>query len=148
MQLGVSDHIWTISELVEKALTGESNGGMLHWSTKVEYQLETLPVSLVLNYQGSYGTWSRDTAASGDYGPGGPPPGWLVHYSYDYAHTWRRSENLLMLSVRYYIGQDSLMANDRNGAGLSDYDPWYGVEPVTEPFLGDGRFLMQDWPVF
>lgn len=127
---------------------GESNGGMLHWSTKAEYRLEEYPVSFVLDYQGSYGTWSRHTAESGDYGPGGPPPGWLVHFSYDDTHTWRRSENLLMLRVRYYIGPDSLIANDRKGAGLSDYNPWYGVEPVTEPFLGDGRFLTPDWPVF
>ncbi|HUO98484.1 MAG TPA: hypothetical protein VMU01_07435 [Rhizomicrobium sp.] len=42
-----------------------------------------------------------------------------------------------MLTVRFYFGQDSLIANDRKGASLADYNPWYGAEAVAEPYLGD-----------
>jgi hypothetical protein len=55
---------------------------------------------------------------------------------------WRRSENLVMLSLRYYFGQDSLIANDRKGASLKDYNPWYGADPVTEAFVGNQPYAV------
>lgn len=120
----------------------ESNGNILHWSAKTEYRFQDLPVSLAFNYQGSYGTWNRHSYGSGVY-----PYPHPYQYDYNVMRTWRRTENLFMLSLRYYLGQDSLIANDRNGASMSDYNPWYGAKPVTEAFIGDSSFYEQDSPV-
>ena len=50
-------------------------------------------------------------------------------------------------SMRNYLGQNSLIANDRNGAGMNDHNPWSGAEPITEAFMGDGSFYEYDSPV-
>jgi hypothetical protein len=120
----------------------QNNGKLLHWGVKTEYRLEDFPVSLALNYQGSYGTWYRHTSGSFVYPYPFPYP-----FSYDVVHKWQRTEHLFMLTLRYYFGQDSLIANDRNGATINDYNSWYGAEPITEPFIGVGTFLGSDSPV-
>ena len=101
------------------------NGHAAQWSAKAEYRFSDLPVSLLFNYQGSYSIWRSFNAA---WVPIPCGHGRLDYYST--TGTMRRTENLFMLSLHYYFGQDSLIANDRNGAGMNDYNPWYGAESV------------------
>jgi hypothetical protein len=42
-----------------------------------------------------------------------------------------------MLGLRYYFGQGSLLSNDRSGASLEDYNPWYGTQPDMTTANGD-----------
>ena len=111
------------------------NGNILHWSAKAEYRFQGLPVSLLINYQGSYATWKSYNA----YWEGIPCGHGALAYERISATT-RRTGNLFMLSLHYYLGQDSLLANDRNGAGMNDYNPWYGAEPITEAFMGNPNY--------
>jgi hypothetical protein len=117
------------------------SGNILHWSAKAEYRFEDLPASLIFNYQGSYGNWNEHLSGSGVYPY--PQP---YQYTYDVRTSWGRTENLFMLSLRYYFGGDSLIANDRHGAGMNDYNPWYGAEPIMEPFM-DNEFYPAEPPV-
>jgi hypothetical protein len=133
--------VWSYAKPYTDEVTA-SNGKFVHWSAKSEYRLGDLPVSLGLNYQGSYGTWYRHTSGSGVY-----PYLFPRQYTYDVVRTWQRTEHVFMLTVSYYFGQDSLIANDRKGAGMNDYNPWYGADPITEPFIGAGSFLNGDSPV-
>ncbi len=106
------------------------NGNALHWGTKVEYRFQDSPVSLAFDYRGSYSTWSYWHIVELRSSGGG-------RFNCNASFTVHRTENLFMLRLRYYFGQDSLIANDRNGASISDYNPWYGTEPVSEGFAGN-----------
>ncbi len=106
------------------------NGNALHWSTKIEYRFQDLPVSLAFDYRGSYATWSHWHTITASSSSG-------ANFFCNASFTVHRTENLFMVKLRYYFGQDSLIANDRNGASISDYNPWYGVEPVSEGFAGN-----------
>jgi hypothetical protein len=117
--------------------TGVSyNGNAVHWSAKAEYRFQDFPISLLFNYQGSYSTWQSDSARWMRL-PCGSSDVYVRN-----TQNWRRSENLVMLSLRYYFGQDSLIANDRKGASLKDYNPWYGADPVTEAFVGNQPYAV------
>jgi hypothetical protein len=105
--------------------TSSDNGHALHWSTKVEYRFEELPVSVALSYFGTYLNWHRY-----DAGWEGVPCGPVTYTSID--STWHRTDTLFMLNLRYYFGRESLIANDRHGASMNDYNPWYGAEAVME----------------
>ena len=108
---------------------GGINGNMVLWSAKAEYRFEAMPISIGLDYQGSYATKRR-----------------LVMTRYDFDHTWgyswhggtkaNRLENLFMLKLRYYLGTASLIAHDRDGASMNDYNPLYGVTAIPEADAG------------
>lgn len=107
------------------------SGNALQWSAKAEYRLDDFPASLALSYQGSYATWQSYIR-----GISPPPPCGRSFSFFSMSNEFRRTDNLFMLSLRYYFGRDSLIANDRSGAGMSDYNPWYGVQPVAEAYAG------------
>jgi len=110
-------------------ISGGTNGNMLHWSAKAEYRLGWLPMSIGLDYQGSYENARFIQSDSFKFSPGGG-------YTCNLGRRSNRTENIVMLKLRYYFGQDTLLANDRNGAAMNDYNPLYGAEPVLATSSG------------
>jgi hypothetical protein len=49
--------------------------------------------------------------------------------------------NLFRITLRYFFGQQSLIANDRTGAAMTDRNPWYGENPVTRAPAGRANLL-------
>lgn len=88
----------------------------LQWELRGEYLFEEVPLSLYASYVGSYGL-IRSREDNGMY---------LYNY-----HT-TANQNAIMIGIRYYFGQDSLLTNDRTGATLEDRNVWYGsVNPFS-----------------
>jgi hypothetical protein len=88
----------------------------LQWEVKGEYLFEDVPLSLYASYVGSYGVLRE----SEDDSP--------------YAYAWHTvaNQNVIMIGIRYYFGQDTLLTNDRTGATLEDRNAWYGaINPFT-----------------
>ncbi|HUO98483.1 MAG TPA: hypothetical protein VMU01_07430 [Rhizomicrobium sp.] len=81
-------------------------------------------MSIGLSYLGTFLNWHEYDSG---YSPGG---GCISPFSWSENTRWRRFDTLFMLSVRYYVGSGSLLENDRLGATMPDYNPWYGAEPV------------------
>jgi hypothetical protein len=87
---------------------------LVHWNLGAEYLLQDLPLSVFATYQGSY----QVQKYFDNYGGGN-----------SYFGGDNNRGNAIMIGVRFYFGQNSLIANDHDGAGLKDYNPWYGVYP-------------------
>jgi hypothetical protein len=92
------------------------HNGLLQWDLRAEYLLDDLPLSLFVAYQGGYQA---------------------PHYNDNYSggsdvYVGRNviSSNTFLLGLHFYFGQTSLIDNDRSGASLKDYNPWYGVQPA------------------
>ena len=114
----------------------------LKWGAKTEFRFEDFPISLAIAYRGTYNNWRRDT-----WGVLPPPP--CSHGASSYfaaSYPYRRTENLFQVTLRYYLGQASLLTNDRTGAAMSDYNPWYGAEPQTEAIAGQGFYSLTTAP--
>ena len=127
-----------LGQVTSDATVGNSeNGGDAgQWGAKVEYRFGFMPLGLSLDYQGSYTTWKSSYWQSGVYPY--PVP---TNYSYDAHQTWRRNENLFMLRLHMYFGDESLIAGDHNGDGMNDYNPWYGEHSVAPAYAGDRYFV-------
>jgi len=113
---------------------GIGNGNMLNWGTGAEYRFTDWPLSLGFDYRGSYATW-RNLDVITFYWSNGSS------YSCNGSLTYHRTEHLFMVRLRYYFGLESLFANDRKGASMNDYNPWYGAEPIAEADSG-----ISGWP--
>jgi hypothetical protein len=114
-------------------IMGGTNGDILHWSAKTEYRFDGLPLSLAFDYQGTYATARQLDSTSFAFKLNGTPFG---GYSCNSSGRWKRTENVVMLRLRYYFGEASLIANDRYGAGMNDYNPLYGAEQVSDAGSG------------
>jgi hypothetical protein len=95
-----------------------NNGGILQWDLRAEYLLDEGPLGLFAAYQGSNITWHQ-------------------RWSYLATNKALYRNNAIMLGLRFYFGQNSLLANDRSGASLKDYNPWYGTQPDQLTANGD-----------
>jgi hypothetical protein len=89
------------------------NAGILQWDLRAEYFLDELPLSLFAAYQGSNVTWHDNE----------------LYWYYPDTNKALYRNNTIMLGLRFYFGRNSLLANDRSGASLEDYNPWYGTQP-------------------
>jgi hypothetical protein len=84
----------------------------VYWQLKAEYQLDALPLSVFAAYQGSYAPWRYASEYDGG--------------NYKYETGYNSVRNGLLIGVRFYFGQNDLKTNDRTGASLEDFNPWYG----------------------
>lgn len=93
----------------------------LQWELKAEYLFEDAPFSLYAAYRGSYLSYHGRT----DFGGG------------DYATAqFANNGATVMIGLRFYFNQGTLFGNDRGGASLEDYNPWYGAQPFSFSLLG------------
>ncbi|MGB8603058.1 MAG: hypothetical protein WCD42_12765 [Rhizomicrobium sp.] len=91
-----------------------NNVNLVNWNAKVEYKLHNMPLSVFASYQGNYiSNFNKLNDSSSDYDQKMISP-----------------NNMLMVGLRIYFGENSLRDNDRNGASLADHNPWYGTQPT------------------
>ena len=87
--------------------------GMLQWDVAAEYLFGASPFSLFATYRGDRQLWRGDYPTS---------------YVSILTRQWKAS-NQFFVGVRLYLGQNSLIENERKGAGLNDYNPFFGAQP-------------------